>query len=243
VMVALIYTVIKYRLTTLKLRKDEKAKLEKQITQLEQQALQTLMNPHFIFNVMNSIQHFINASDKMAANRYLADFAKLIRYNLTISLKRFISLEEEINYILLYLSFEQLRFSENLTYEIIIDPEIDISETTVAVMMIQPFVENAIWHGILPMNAKGHICIKIQKATNELLKITIEDDGVGIKEEYLNITETEDLKENHALSMTLQRLDLLGKSSGKDLYFRFRHLHPERKFKGTIVEITLPANF
>jgi ligand-binding sensor domain-containing protein len=240
---SLAYFLIKYRVKTLRKRKEEKAMFEKQITQLEQQALQTLMNPHFIFNIMNSIQHFINASDKDAANRYLADFAKLIRMNLNISLKRFIPLEEEINYLQLYLSFEKLRFGDNLTYEIYVDPQIDVGETTIAVMMIQPFIENAIWHGILPMNAKGHIRIRMEKKSDELVMITVEDNGVGIKDVFIDHYSLNEMRESHALGMTMQRLHLLGKSSGHDLHILYRHVHPEKENKGTIAELILPANF
>src|SRR5438876_862392 len=118
-----------------------------------------MMDPHFIFNVINSIQHFINAGDKESANLYLADFARLIRMSSGFSGKSHVLLEEEIAYLQLYLSFEKLRFGENLTYEIIVNPAIDIHEASIAVMMIQPFLENAIWHGILPMNAKGNVCL------------------------------------------------------------------------------------
>ena len=239
----IIYLIIKQRLKTIRKQHEDKAKIVKQITELEQQALQTMMNPHFIFNVMNSIQHFINDNNKEAANRYLTDFAKLIRMNLDISYKRFIPLEEEIEYLNLYLSFEKLRFGDNLTYEIMVDPDIDTDETTVAVMMIQPFIENAVWHGILPLNSKGHISIQINKGANDLLKITIKDNGVGINEKFITGDMQTLIKESHALSMTLQRLALLGKSSGHELYIRYRHAHPERENKGTIAELLLPATF
>lgn len=239
----LAYHLVKRRLKTIRNQEYEKAKIVKQITELEQQALQTMMNPHFIFNVMNSIQHFINANDKEAANRYLADFATLIRMNLTISYKRFIPLEEEIDYLELYMSFEKLRFGDKLTHEIIVDDTIDKSETIVVVMMIQPFIENAIWHGILPMNAKGHITVRIKKEAEDLLKIMVEDNGVGIPAEYIVGEFLEQGIGSHALSMTLQRLKLLGKSSPHKLYIQYKYAHPEHENKGTIVELLLPATF
>ncbi len=238
-----VYLIVKQRLKTVRKQHEAKAKIVKQITELEQQALQTMMNPHFIFNVMNSIQHFINDNNKVAANRYLTDFAKLIRMNLDISYKRFIPLEEEIEYLQLYLSFEKLRFGDNLTYEISVDPDIDTDETTVAVMMIQPFIENAVWHGILPLNSKGHISLQINKEANDLIKITIEDNGVGISEKFITGDVQSFIKESHALSMTLQRLTLLGKSSGHELYIRYKHAHPEQENKGTIAVLLLPATF
>ena len=239
----IVYLIVRQRLKTIRKQHEDEAKIVKQITDLEQQALQTMMNPHFIFNVMNAIQHFINDNNREAANRYLTDFATLIRMNLTISYKRFIPLDEEIEYLNLYLSFEKLRFGDNLTYEINVDPAIDCSETTIAVMMIQPFIENAVWHGILPMNAKGHIHIQIDKVADDLIKVTIEDNGVGINEKFITGDVQKLIKESHALSMTLQRLTLLGKSSGHELYIRYKHAHPEQENKGTIAELLLPATF
>ncbi|MDP1725775.1 MAG: histidine kinase [Bacteroidota bacterium] len=237
----LVYLLVKQRLKINRKKHEEKIKTEKQITGLEQQALQTMMNPHFIFNVMNSIQHFINDNEKDAANKYLADFAKLIRMNLTISYKRFIPLEEEINYLQLYLSFEKLRFGDKLTYNITVDPTIDRFETTVAVMMIQPFIENAIWYGILPKKTHGYIQIKIDKAGEDLLKVSIEDNGIGIHEAFVGSNLLEQKNESHGLSITLQRLKLLGKSAGQELFVRFSHVHPELENKGTIVEFNLPS--
>ena len=239
--VALIYLGVKYRVKAIRKQHDEKARIEKQISDLEQQALQTMMNPHFIFNVMNSIQYFINNNDKKAANQYLSDFAKLIRMNLTISYKRHIPLEEEIDYLRLYLSFEKLRFGDKLNYEIIIDPLIDTSDTPVAVMMIQPFLENAIWHGILQANASGWLSLEIKKESDELLKITIKDNGIGIKDEFIGKENLYPKKESHGLNMTLQRLKLLGNMSGQELYIRFSHIYPSEKLKGTMVEMLLPT--
>ena len=241
VAIALIYLGVKYRLKAIRKQHEEKARIEKQISDLEQQALQTMMNPHFIFNVMNSIQYFINNNDKKAANQYLSDFAKLIRMNLTISYKRYIPLDEEIDYLRLYLSFEKLRFGDKLTYDIFIDPLIDASDTPVAVMMIQPFLENAIWHGILPLNTNGNIKLAINKESDELLKIIITDDGVGIKEDFLEKENQHPKNESHGLSMTIQRLKLLGNMSGHELYIRFSHLYHNEKMKGTKVEMLLPT--
>jgi len=239
----LIYIFAKIWMKSIRKKHDEKIRIDKQITELEQQALQTMMNPHFIFNVMNSIQHFVNSNDKKAANQYLADFAKLIRMNLNISYKRFIAVEEEIDYLNLYLSFEKLRFGDKLTYEIIVDPNIDLSETTVAVMMIQPFVENAIWHGILTLNTAGHIKITIGKVADDLLKVIVEDNGIGINDSFIGNNLLEKERVSHGLSMTVQRLKLLGKAGSHKLYINYNHIWPAKQNKGTKAEMLLPARF
>ncbi|MBC7915918.1 MAG: histidine kinase, partial [Pyrinomonadaceae bacterium] len=178
------------------------------IIALEQQALQAMMNPHFIFNVMNSIQHFITTKDTVMANQLLTGFARLIRKNLEICNKSYISIEEELAYLTLYLSLEKLRFGNKLNYEITIDPQIDKEETFIPSMLLQPFVENAIWHGIMPRETEGNIWIRLTVQNQNLLYICIEDDGVGIENSYKS-------KNNDHISrgmeLTRERITLLNK--------------------------------
>ena len=208
---------------------------------MEQKALHAMMNPHFIFNVINSIQHFINAGDKGSANRYLGDFARLIRISSRFSEKSLVLLEEEIAYLELYLSFEKLRFGEHLTYEIIIEPVIDLRKTSIAVMMIQPYLENAIWHGILPASDNGHLILQIDQESDSLLKIIVMDNGVGINKLFLSNNLLKKPHDKLMASITLQRLKLMEETSGQDLYVCYKYLHPDRKNKGTIVEFLLPV--
>jgi sensor histidine kinase YesM len=137
------------------------------------------MNPHFVFNIMNSIQYFINTQDSRSANEALTGFARLIRKNLEICTKSYISLEEELIYLKLYLSLEKLRFGDKMTYQISVSEEIDPEETVIPSMLLQPFVENAIWHGIMPKDNGGHILIHIDSDLSNLI-IKITDDGIGI---------------------------------------------------------------
>jgi sensor histidine kinase YesM len=190
---------------------------------------------------MNSIQHFINQKNANLANQYLSDFAKLIRMNLNVSIKKYISLEEELEYLNLYLSFEKLRFGEQLNYQIRLDPSIDSDETTVAVMMIQPFLENAIWHGILPMQAPGQIILEINKKTENLLQISISDTGVGIPPDFLTSNFEQISTSSHGLSLTLKRLKLLCEAANIEPNISFMHLNPALPNKGTLVQFLLPA--
>jgi len=232
----------RFQIKKINKRQAEKDEVENTIAKLKQQALQSLMNPHFIFNVMNSLQQFINVNNKESANRYLSNFAKLIRLNLDISSKQFIFIEEELSYLKLYLSFEQLRFGQNLKYEIIIDPIIDVSDSYIPVMMIQPFVENAIWHGILPTQTIGKISISIIQIAPDLIKVSIEDNGKGIKEEFLTNNENASYSKNHALSMTDDRLKLIAKTTNHKLTIQFKYKFPDKEMKGTIAEILLPIS-
>lgn len=191
-----------------RIKENEKLLAKTKIIALEQQALQAMMNPHFIFNVMNSIQHFINTKDTVMANQLLTGFARLIRKNLEICNKSYISLEEELSYLNLYLSLEKLRFGDKLKYLIDADPEIDKEETFIPSMLLQPFVENAIWHGIMPKETEGNIWIVIRLKESNLIHICIEDDGIGIENSYK-------LKSNDHISrgmeLTHERINLLNK--------------------------------
>ncbi|MFD2163201.1 two-component regulator propeller domain-containing protein [Paradesertivirga mongoliensis] len=191
-----------------RIKERERLLAKTKIIALEQQALQAMMNPHFIFNVMNSIQHFINTKDTVMANQLLTGFARLIRKNLEICNKSYISLEEELSYLSLYLALEKLRFGNKLKYVIDTDPEIDREETFIPSMLLQPFVENAIWHGIMPKETEGNIWIVIKQPEPNLLHICIEDDGIGIDNSYK-------LKTNDHISrgmeLTQERINLLNK--------------------------------
>ncbi|HWB27178.1 MAG TPA: histidine kinase [Chitinophagaceae bacterium] len=150
-----------------------------QTAALEQQAFTSLINPHFIFNALNSIQHYINLQDRKNANRYLSDFASLIRKNFEASQKSFITLEEELENIKIYMRLEQMRFSGRFTYRVDIDENADIDEWMIPTMMLQPFLENALLHGIMPSAIEGEIVVDI-KEKNGFLQIIITDNGIGI---------------------------------------------------------------
>jgi ligand-binding sensor domain-containing protein len=192
----------------------ERLQAEKKMTELEQQALQSMMNPHFIFNVMNSVQYFLNHNNKESANRYLTQFARMLRTNLEHSNKQAITLEEEIKYLNLYLSLEKLRCGDTLNYVFDIDEDLDESCILLPPMLLQPYIENAIWHGIMPnkdnyTEAGGIIKVEITEPEKNVLQIKIIDDGVGIDNSK---TAKKDNPSNHhslALTLTAERLRIL----------------------------------
>jgi ligand-binding sensor domain-containing protein len=166
------------------LKKKKERKLAKQISQvqtaaLEQQAFTSLMNPHFIFNALNSIQHYINVQDRQNANRYLSDFASLIRLNFEAAQQSFIPLEEEIENIKLYLNLEQMRFDDHFSYQIKIDKDVDVEDWMIPTMILQPLLENALLHGIMPSHIAGKIMLNFKHQDRNLL-ILIIDNGIGL---------------------------------------------------------------
>lgn len=159
--------------------RQNKLKINMQRMELEQQQYRAQMNPHFIFNCMNSIQHYIVHNDVKQANKFLSQFAGLMRRTLDINTGHFITVEEEMNYLDNYLQLEQMRFDEKFSYKIICADEIGRTQVLLPTMMLQPFAENAIQHGLryLPDNS-GLLTISFQKEHN-MLVCTIDDNGIG----------------------------------------------------------------
>ncbi len=166
-------------------KKRKKTRLAKDLAvvqnaSLEQQAFTSLMNPHFMFNALNSIQHYINVQDRQNANRYLSDFASLIRKNFEAAQQSFIPLEQELENVKIYLRLEQMRFTNRFTYKINIDDNLDLETWMIPTMMLQPLLENALLHGIMPSSVNGELIIDLKEASKNLL-ITITDNGIGIE--------------------------------------------------------------
>jgi ligand-binding sensor domain-containing protein len=206
--------------------------LKHKILILEQRALQAMMNPHFIFNVMNSIQHYINTKNTSSANRILTGFARLIRKNLEICTKSFISLEEELEYLSLYLGLEKTRFGDKFNYQIEIDPSIDKEEIFIPSMLLQPYIENAIWHGLMPKEEGGIIEISMNIADQELL-ICITDDGIGIEN---SIRTKRGSHSSKGMSLTQERVNLLNQIESIAIKIDIS----QRGVSGTVVTIKVP---
>ncbi|WP_231492006.1 sensor histidine kinase [Pedobacter sp. Leaf170] len=214
-------------------KEQEQLLLKNRILMLEQQALQAMMNPHFVFNVMNSIQHYINTQNTTSANKVLTGFARLIRKNLEICTKSYITIEEELEYLNLYLKLEKNRFGDKLQYIINVDDNIDKDETLIPSMLLQPYVENAIWHGIMPKETGGEIQINIKIEKENTLNIEIIDDGVGIEN---SLKAKKDKHISKGMQLTKERLNLLGQIEAKPIQLKVY----QNTTNGTSVFISIP---
>lgn len=232
--IAVVYIIIKKIITISEKNKREKLLILNKINYLKQQALSALINPHFIFNCMNSIQHFLNKKDNDMANVYLSDFAGLIRMTMENAQKVFISLEEETARIELYLALEKLRIGDRLEYEVSVASELRARNIRIPNMILQPYIENAIWHGIMPNKGSGKILVSFEPKDDTSLKIIIKDNGVGI-----GAARQQERKQHKSLGMKLteNRLNLLNQLLNE--YYTVNVLKPENE-KGTIIEIILP---
>ncbi len=161
-------------------------------------SLRAQMNPHFIFNALNSVNHYISQKDERAANKYLADFSRLMRAVLEHSQEDFITLDKELEIIRLYLSLEHNRFAEKFDYELHIDENLDGESHRIPPMLVQPYVENAIWHGLRYRESKGMLKVSYQQKASEL-QITIEDNGIG--RERSQQLKTENQRKNTSTGM------------------------------------------
>lgn len=166
---------------TLDAKRKELATINEQLAEARLSALQAQMNPHFVFNALNSIKRMILDGDNEKASRYLSKFALMIRMTLNHSKEIFVTLDENIQYLRAYLEMEQLRFDDSFTYKISTSDNIEAAETPIPSMMIQPLVENAIWHGLMQAGPDKKIAIGFEQNDNRIT-CTVEDNGIGIRQ-------------------------------------------------------------
>jgi ligand-binding sensor domain-containing protein len=202
-------------------RKNYRLKLEFQnkLTRLEQQSLNASMNRHFIFNALNSIQYYINSSDKKSANKYLSRFAKLIRKNLDSSHQEngMVPLNDELERLELYMELESMRFNGKFDYSVEIGKHVEVEMLKVPAMFLQPFVENSIIHGILPLKErKGDIKIIITDHLDHI-RIEIRDNGVGIENSVKSKKEVVGDHESQGMLITKGRIELLQQISARSI--------------------------
>ena len=179
--ITIILFAIRKKITQVKFQERQKSEIEKKIAQLEIQALQAQMNPHFIFNAINSIQYFVLSNKTDEVLSYLSDFSKVVRSSLDNVSKKMAPLDQEIDFLKSYLRIEKMRFPNKFSFSFKILGELDPKAILIPPFLIQPYVENAVRHGIMHKSTPGHLLITFEDADNELLKCTVTDDGVGRK--------------------------------------------------------------
>jgi LytS/YehU family sensor histidine kinase len=187
------------------------------MSEMEHMALQSQMNPHFIFNCLNSIQQYIFDQDIFAANKYITGFSKLIRATLHNSSQSFISLASEISYLSNYLSLEKLRFKDKMDYSITVAPEIDPETVMIPPMLIQPYVENSMRHGLRhKTKGKGYIWIQMELSPSQLT-IRIEDNGIG-REKASRYKTVEHIEyQSKGMTLTANRIGLMNSRCGEGI--------------------------
>ena len=206
------------RIKDIRRRQDEKAGLYKRLAETEHIALQAQMNPHFIFNCLNSIQQYIFDQDILAANKYITGFAKLIRATLQNSSKPLISLSDEVAYLSAYLSLEKLRFKDKMNYSIELSPDLDDPEHIfIPPMLIQPYVENSMRHGLRHRKGGGgYIRLNVLQQEDKLV-IIVEDNGIGRQKAASYKTREHIEYQSKGMSLTADRIRLIKEINGESI--------------------------
>lgn len=233
-----------YKLSVNEIRKKhqtQQLEYKSKLMLLEHQSLNSSMNRHFIFNALNSIQYYMNKEDKLSAHKYLSRFAKLIRMNLDSSMSDLVPVSEEINRLDLYLQIELMRFEDEFEYNISIADDIDIESIEIPPMLLQPYVENSILHGILPSGKPGKIDIRIEYNSKQNIVFSIQDNGIGIEESVSRKQSKMSPHVSRGTSITTQRIQLLGAMNNINISINgpFEIKNAKNDVLGTRVELII----
>jgi len=216
------------------------SEMNHKISEITQANLRQQMNPHFIFNTLNSIQYYMYQHDTLATNNYLTKFSSLMRKVLDNSQHTSVPLRDELDALNLYLELECLRFKDKFEFRISVDDEIDPIMYKVPTMLIQPYVENSICHGLIPMEKKGFVHIDLKLSDGHLV-CTIEDNGIGREAACEQKKKRETNHNSLGTRITASRLDLVNALYGTTLNTVYTDLKNERgEAEGTRVEIHIP---
>jgi len=239
---AILWLLYRWRVSAIK-RNHHMQQLEfkSKLLVLEHQTLNASMNRHFVFNALNSIQYYITKENKNLATKYLSSFAKLIRKNLDSSLSNFVPLSEEIERLKLYLELEHMRLENKFDYRIEIEGDVDTDSIEIPPMMLQPYIENSIWHGILPMQKPGTIVITVKELGDEIM-FSIEDNGIGIEASMERKRQSGQRHISRGMEITSGRINLLRTMTNSGLAVKgpFDVKNERNETTGTRVEIVLP---
>ena len=231
----------KRRFNRLKEEEAQKSETNLKFAELELQALQAQLNPHFIFNSLGAIQYFIKTNEKEKADAYLTSFARLMRLFLESSKNKYITLAEEIEMLRLYIQLEQLRFKNSFTASITLDPELDPAQIYIPSLLLQPFIENAINHGLFHKEGPGNLALDFSPMEDEGLLVTLEDNGIG-REKAQEIKKRSVLNyKSRAMQIIDERREVLSKVEDYHIDIEIKDLyHPNKNAAGTKVIIKIP---
>ena len=213
-----------------------------QIALLEGRSLRSQMNPHFIYNALNSLQSIMILKGERESNRYIGMLSKLLRFTLEMSTKESISLSTELDYLEAYMGLQKIRLNSKMNYTINVDPQLVEKNQNhmIPPMLIQPLLENAIIHGISPLkNNNGCIKLEIVKI-KEYLKIRVEDNGIGIHASKNAKNKNDKLHKSYANQIMRERIAIFNYLKNKDIKFSIEQGIPEDPDRGTIALLEIP---
>ena len=239
---ALILAVVSYRITVNQIRREErlKAQFERRLSNVEMTALRSQMNPHFIFNCLNSIDYYILQNQTEKASDYLNRFSRLIRLILQNSRSNYVNLKDEIEALQLYIQMESLRFHDQFSYEIEVMEGMSLHDFEIPPMLLQPYVENAIWHGLLHKKRRGRLRLALSLQEGNLLCV-IEDNGIGREASRVMRGNSPVRKKSMGMQITGDRINLINKLYDTNASVKIiDKTNGRNKAVGTRVELSIP---
>ncbi|MEL6923777.1 MAG: histidine kinase, partial [Bacteroidota bacterium] len=211
VIAALLYSLYRYRIRQIRKEEALKTAFNKKLAEVEMTALRAQMNPHFLFNSLNSIKLFVVQNEAQQASNYLSKFAKLIRLILNNSKSYLVSVQNELEMLELYLQLEKLRFKNNFNYEIIIEKGVNASVAQIPPMILQPYVENAIWHGLMhKTEGERKLTLRVAREGDQL-RLEVTDNGIGRERARAAKSRSAMKKKSFGTAITKDRISLLNK--------------------------------
>jgi len=244
IVIVVIYFGVKLYLKKLRAKDAKESEITNLINNYQMAAIRAQMNPHFIFNCINSIQRYVLTNDRTTAYNYLTKFSKLIRLVLNNSEEENISLKDELEMVSLYIQLEQLRFEDSFIFELIVSNDLDTDSYLIPPMMLQPYIENSIWHGIMLLNnsRKGKISIFVSE-NNDMLVIEIIDNGVGREEAMKHSSKTHKSKANKLNERRIDIINAINHSINGSIKITDVLNDKDQSVSGTKVTLLIPQSY
>ncbi len=235
------YMVYKWRIAQVRKEERVKAEYERKLTNVEMSALRAQMNPHFIFNSLNSIEYYIITNEQEKAVDYLSRFSRLIRLILQNSKSTIVPLKDDLEALKLYIEIESMRFDNRFDYEVKMEKGLDPEVVEIPPMLMQPFVENSIWHGLMQKkDGKGKIDLSLRRSNGNLICL-IEDNGIGRDAAMQIRSKSASKRKSYGMKITSDRLAMLNKLAGADASVNIFDLkNDDGSAAGTRVELKIP---
>ena len=236
----LVYAIYYFTAKQIRIEERLKAEFDKKLSNVEMTALRSQMNPHFIFNCLNSIDYYILKNETETASDYLNRFSRLIRLILQNSRSNYVNLKDEIEALRLYIEMESLRFHNRFQYEIIVQKSLQLSDLEIPPMLLQPYIENAIWHGLLHKKEQGLLRLELE-ILDQLLICKIIDNGVGRMAAKAFRSKTATKQKPMGMRITEDRIALINRLYETNASIEIIDLyHPDGKASGTQVNLSIP---
>ena len=231
---------VRWRISQVRKKEAMKTDFDRKLANVELNALRAQMNPHFIFNCLNSIDYYILKNDTDKASDYLNRFSRLIRLILQNSRSEYVNLKDELESLRLYIEMESLRFEHQFDYEVKISRGLRIEDIEIPPMLLQPYVENAIWHGLVHKEGKGHLDLAITRQ-NGALHCVIEDNGIGREEARRLRSKTATRRKSMGMTITQDRISMINKLYNANASVEVVDLKDDNgQGRGTRVELWIP---